>query len=217
MDLLTSIFTLLKKSTKLSLFSFLVIISLQAQPDKAATPEPMTEDQKLLDDLRKSFFGDRSLLEKYFQKDFLDKMDNMFKDSIQDFQGGMGTIKDFHQGLTGGFNGQWVEEKEGMVLVLEDLDPEKGAFDIKVVKGIVTLKGKIERDLGSYGKSMVNFSNSFPVPQGCDGDRMTVQKREKGVGILFPWKEGKAPLKINPKVINPNKIPVQKDKDDVTI
>lgn len=151
------------------------------------------------------------MLEKYFQKDFIDKVDKMFKDSIKDFDG---DIQTYPSGFTGFQAGVWKKEKKGMVLFIEGLDPQKGKFDVTMAKGTVSIKGSVERSLGAYGKTMMNFSNSFPVPKGCNGEKMTLEPRENGLAVVFPWidpKEGE-----NIKVI-PQKIPVQKDDNDITI
>jgi len=43
----------------------------------------MDADQKLLDDLRKKFLKENELLEQYFQRGFINKIDKLFQNSIK--------------------------------------------------------------------------------------------------------------------------------------
>lgn len=220
------------KTRLLLLFFFLYFLfpqfaGAEDQVENKNEEESLTPDQKLLDDLRKSLFTERDLLEKYFQKGFLNKVDKMFKDSIKDihssdpnpqltdsfndFRDSLKAMQDIGHGLSHGLEAKWKESKEGMILTLDGIDAKDGKLDIKVSKGLVSIKAKINKVMGSFGKTTMNYQQTFPVPKGTDANRMQLlehrDSKGKGIKVLFPWKKGK----------KPGLTPVSKDKDDVTI
>ena len=178
--------------------------------------DDLTQDQRLLDDLKKGFFRQNEIFQKIFKDGFLDRMDKVMEDSLSDIQ------IDFNQ-INSGFGGyhseKWLEEKEGKVLVLEGLDLDNGKFDLKLVEDMVTISGVVEKKIGTYGTSSSQFSKSFPVPTDCDGGRMRVEKRDNAVAIVFPWKKGlhKKQKDNRPQNSLPKKTPLLKDKSDLTI
>lgn len=191
----------------------------------------LSEDQKLLRDLRNQLLGDRKELEKYFQKGFLEKMDKMFDDSLRrfgddDFDDMFKAFKDgFHSGLGAGLNNQWLKEEEGMVLLIDGAMASGGSFDLKVKEGQVTIKGTLEKELGQMGKRVMSYNRSFPVPVGTDANKVRVENSEQGLKVVFPWKAGLEPSKkgdavkktnFGPKP-KPSKLPVEKDSDDLVI
>lgn len=202
----------------ISLVLLLVNSSLFAQkPIPNQDPQKLTEDQKLLKDLRDNLMGDRKMLEKYFQKDFLNRIDGLFQDSIkafgdEDFDAIRKSFEDSFQGLGTGLNNKWVKEKEGLVLLIDGAVAQEGSFDLKVKNGQVSIKGNLEKDLGTMGKRVMSFNRSFPVPVGTDGDKVRVENAKEGLRVVFPWKKGTTFEDNTPK-----KVPLKKDNGDLTI
>lgn len=201
----------------------------KSEPQK----KELTEDQKLLRDLRNQLLGDRKALEQYFQKGFLDRMDKMFEDSMRNFGGDdfdemfKAFQNGFHQGLGAGLNNRWLKEKEGMVLLIDGAVAQGGTFDLKVKEGQVSIVGSLEKDLGNMGKRVMSFNRSFPVPVGTDPNKVRIENGDDGLRVVFPWKDGKKvesgqtlpdpkKLKKSPKK-RPEKVPLKKDDDDLVI
>jgi HSP20 family molecular chaperone IbpA len=209
----------------------------QASPNPQSPQDGLSDDQKLLRDLRKNLLGDRRLLEKYFQKDFLDRVDKMFEDSMRDFGGDdfdqvFRSFQDSFQSMGSGLNTRWKETKEGKVLVVDGAVAKGGNFDLKVKEGIVSLSGTLEKDLGTMGKRVMSFSNSFPVPQGTDPDKIRIENGDEGLLVIFPWTEKRdsavkespqnTPSQASPRKSvkpkrRPNVRPLEKDADEPII
>ncbi len=192
-------------------------------------------------DLRKNLLGDRQLLEKYFQKGFLDRVDKMFEDSMRDFGGEdfdqiFRSFQDSFQSMGAGLNTRWKETEEAKILIVDGAVAQGGNFDLKVKEGMVSISGTLEKDLGQMGKRMMSFSNTFPVPAGTDPNKIRIENGEEGLLVIFPWAKGKAGkgagvLKDNSKGASqapmppmvprrpkgPSKRPLQKDDDDPII
>lgn len=169
-------------------------------------------DQKLIDDIRNRFFRDNELLQKYFQDGFLERMDKMmdgnqlmgdevFKEMQKAFES-----DPFFDGQS--FAGKWVKGKEGMTYLIDGEISEGGKFDVKIKEGQVTIEADVIRKIGSYGTHKSVIKRSFPVPEGCDGEKMKIEPKEGKLAILFPWK--------NQKKETPKK-PLLKSPGDITI
>jgi HSP20 family molecular chaperone IbpA len=197
----------------------------QAQDSKGKGPnQDLTDDQKLFRDLRSNLLGDRKMLEKYFQKDFLNKIDKMFQDSMNqmgsdDFDQIFKTFQDSFNGsfdsLGSGLNSNWKQTKEGMVLIVEGAVTQGGNFDLKVKEGQVSISGALEKDLGQMGKRVMRFSRSFPVPKGTDPNKVRIENQDGALQIIFPWQKGSA-NKV-PAPTRPKNTPLKKEKDDLVI
>lgn len=194
--------------------------------------DKLTDDQKLFKDLRENLLGDRRMLEKYFQKDFLDKVDKMFQDSMNqmgsdDFDQIFKSFQDNFNGsfdsLGSGLNSNWKQTKEGMVLIIEGAVAQGGNFDLKVKEGQVSVSGTLQKDLGQMGKRMMSFTRSFPVPKGTDPNKVRVENKDGALQVIFPWKGGSGDSTSVPKKKKrvdrkrPKRVPLKKDKDDLVI
>ena len=196
-------------------------------PSPTASPSPstststktdsLTEEQKLLRDLKKNFSGERKLLEKYFQKKFLDRIGGLFEDSLntfgdEDFDSLRKSFEEGFQGFGAGLNNRWIKDKEGMILLIDGAVAQGGNFDLNVKNGQVSIKGSLQKDLGQMGKRVMSFNNTFPVPVGTDPDKVRVENAKDGLRVIFPWKNGAIQKKKNSK-----KTPIKKGPNDITI
>lgn len=191
--------------------------------------QALTDDQKLFKDLRNNLLGDRKMLEKYFQKDFLNKIDKMFQDSMNqmgsdDFDQIFKNFQDSFNGsfdsLGSGLNSNWKETKEGMVLIIEGAVAQGGNFDLKVKEGQVSITGTLEKDLGQMGKRMMSFSRSFPVPKGTDPNKVRIENQDGALQVIFPWQNSSSQGSDSKKLPNakkPKREPLKKEKDDLVI
>lgn len=152
------------------------------------SPVLFAQDPK---DLRSRFFRDNEALKGFFKDDFLKRMDSMLDQSMND-EAFKEIQKAFEKDpfFTDSFplqEGKWIEEKEGMVYLLEGKPVEGGKFDIKVKDGQVTVEADIERKFGQYGKTRSVFKQSFPVPMNCDGEKMRIEERDGKMALIFPF------------------------------
>lgn len=177
----------------------------------------LSPDDKLLQDLRQNLGRDRELLEKYFQKDFLNRMDGFFKSDFgaidQDFDDIRKAFEQSFGGMGNGLNGEWKDTKVGKELTIDGAVVEGGNFDLKVKEGQVEIKGTLKKDLGKMGKRLMSFHQSFPVPEGTDANKVKLDSRKAGLVIIFPWLKKDSTLKEKKK----GGKPIDKDEDDITI
>jgi len=177
----------------------------------------LSPDDKLLQDLRQNLGRDRELLEKYFQKDFLNRIDGFFKSDFgavdQDFDDIRKAFEQSFGGMGNGLNGEWKDTKVGKELTIDGAVVEGGNFDLKVKEGQVEIKGTLKKDLGKMGTRLMSFHQSFPVPKGTDANRVKLDSRKEGLVIIFPWLKKDGGNNINKKPGSP----IGKDDDDITI
>ncbi len=111
------------------------------------------------------------------------------------------------------FQSEWTESKTGRTLVITPKDPNQ-KMNIDVNASMVTIKGESTQNQNgsSYSSS---FSNSFSVPDDCDGSRVKMDQKEGKLLIQFPFKSAKA-VALPPKQDNQRK-PIPKSEGDVEI
>jgi len=97
--------------------------------------------------------------------------------------------------------------------VITPKDP-KQQLDIDVKGSLITIKGTTENK-NSNGSFVSSFSNSFSVPQDCDGAKVGMEQKDGKILVFFPYFEAK---KIN-KVPHPKeqRIPLPPTQDGVEI
>lgn len=124
---------------------------------------------------------------------------DMFKDLEQEFED---TMSDSFSGLnqlgdTGSsFKSEWQESKTGRTLVITPKDPNQ-KINIDVNATAITIKGETQEKTATSSFSSA-FTNSFPVPDDCDGTKVKMDSKDGKLLVELPYKSFKA-VPVPPK------------------
>lgn len=229
------------KGLKAAIFSFLLILNSLAGEES----EPKKGEQKPVEQRKggnPSIIppSSRGALEKYFQKDFLDRVDSLFQNSMADLEDEDDIFKHFEERMKelekGGFalpptfnhrfrgmensttGDEWKETKEGMVYLMEGNLEDGLEFDVNVKDSQVTISGEVAQSLEGGGNFLRRFKKSFPVPQGTDHKKIKIDQGKEGIEILFPWSQERPKKKDSSAIKAPPKNrPVPPSQDDLKI
>lgn len=143
----------------------------------------------------------RMELRQEMHRRILDKLVNgvgpdqdLFKDLEQDFEDSMSdSFSDFDQ-ISGtsasNFTSEWLKTKSGRTLVLTPKDPEQ-KINIDVNATQITVKGEVFHKTANSTYSST-FSNSFPVPDDCDGTKVKMNSKDGKLLVELPYKTHQA-------------------------
>jgi HSP20 family molecular chaperone IbpA len=104
------------------------------------------------------------------------------------------TMSESHSGFdsivpAANFSMEWLRSNGGRTLVVTPKNPQQ-QLDIDVKTHMITIKGKVENK--SAGNSFVSsFSNTFSVPEDCDGDRVKIDQRDGKILVELPFRSVK--------------------------
>ena len=148
--------------------------------------------------------------------DLFKDLEQMFEESMSDSFLGFDQIKIQSEN----FKSEWEESGSGRTLIITPKDKDQ-KLNIDVSDSVITIKGETLQKTATSTFSS-SFTNSFPVPDDCDGAKVKMDQKDGKILIQFPFKTGgtlRTPAP-SPKVITPKKEerrPLPPSADDVTI
>lgn len=124
---------------------------------------------------------------------------NLFKDLEQEFED---TMSDSFSGLEPSYKSEWLEDKNGRTLVITPKDPNQ-KINIDVNASVITINGESQEKTATT--SMVSaFSNTFPVPDDCDGTKVKMNSKDGKLLVELPYKK----LKPNQRTPIPGEVEI---------
>lgn len=145
-------------------------------------------------------------------QDLFKDLEQMFEDSMSDAFSGFGDL----QIESDNFKTEWTESKTGRTLEITPKEKDQ-KLNIDVNETVITIKGESLHKTATSTFSS-NFSNSFPVPDDCDGTKVKMDQQDGKILVQFPFKSGKSVTpsqKIAPK--EEERKPLPPSAGDVTI
>lgn len=114
-------------------------------------------------------------------QDLFKDMEQMFEESMSDSLINIDTFRS----NSSAFASEWVSDEKGRTLVITPKDA-KQQLDIDVKGQLITIKGKSERS-SQQGSFISSFSNSFSVPEDCDGTQVKMDQKDGKILVHFPF------------------------------
>ena len=115
-------------------------------------------------------------------------MEDMFEDALSDSM----TIK-----ASANFSSEWTESKTGRILIITPKTKDQ-QLNIDVNNEMITIKGKTE-EKNDYTSVSSSFSNSFSVPNDCDGSKVKMDQKDGKILIELPFKGAAKVISLPPK------------------
>lgn len=136
-------------------------------------------------------------------EDLFKDMEQMFNDSMAE---AFTQLQQLDQ-LTSqeNFKLEWLEDSTGRTMAITPQSPEQ-KLDINVQKGVIIIKGQREQK-SAQGSSFTNFTNSFPVPDDCDGSKVKMEQQGEKILIKLPYRT----------TVKDERRPIPASEEDVTI
>lgn len=119
-------------------------------------------------------------------QDLFKDIEQMFEDSMSDAFSGL----DQFQIDSDNFKSEWMESKTGRTLVIIPKEKDQ-KLNIDVSDAAITIKGETQHKTATSTYSST-FSNSFPVPDDCDGTKVKMDQKDGKILVQFPFKTGKS-------------------------
>ncbi|MGE3611083.1 MAG: Hsp20 family protein [Bacteriovoracaceae bacterium] len=184
---------------------FILFLSAATVVGQKMSPESDFDRIKRRMELREEMH--RRMLNKLFNGVGPDQ--DMFKDmeEILEEEAGLPSIS-----MTSTYETEWQEGPQGKILVVKPKNKDQ-QLDINVSGELVTISGKNEVK-SSSGTSVSSFSNSFSIPEDCDGSRVKIDQKDGKILVSFPYRKVKTISK--PKMENERQ-PLPKPEDAVEI
>lgn len=116
---------------------------------------------------------------------------DLFKDMDQAFEEAMSDSfsTDFSSTMTANFKSEWKETKDGRVLILTPQSKDQ-KLNIDVNAAAITIKGESVQKTATTAISS-SFTNSFPVPDDCDGTKVKMNQKDGNLLVELPFKKVK--------------------------
>ena len=113
---------------------------------------------------------------------------DLFKDMEQAFEESMSDsfTTDFTATMSN-FKSVWKESKEGRVLVITPQSKDQ-KLNIDVNQTVITIKGESVQKTATTSISS-QFTNSFPVPDDCDGTKVKMNQKDGSLLVELPFKD----------------------------
>lgn len=202
----------------------MILISLQIECLFAQSGQKGNDD--FFKALREQMQAEREQMEKYFQGDFVDRVDQMIEQMQKDFfnqydqmlkddQWG-DLFKQMELGL-GEVPSRWESTKDGQKLIVEVTPMKDAPLEINILDHLVTLKGtveKTEKQDSAKGKVLsrriFTFHQNIAVPPHLDPQSAIIEQSKDSITISFKEKKGK----LKNKKIAPAKLKDIPQKDD---
>jgi HSP20 family molecular chaperone IbpA len=125
--------------------------------------------------------------------------EDLFKDLEQEFEDNMpdsfSGISQFPE-IQSNFKSEWLESKTGRTLVITPQDPNQ-KINIDVNASAITIKGESQKKTATTSFTS-EFTNSFPVPDDCDGTKVKMDAKDGKLLVELPYKSFKA-VPVPPK------------------
>ena len=140
-------------------------------------------------------------------QDMFKDLEQMFEDTMTDSFSGFDQLG----GARSNFHSEWQESKTGRTLVITPQSPEQ-KLNIDVNATVISIKGESRQQNGGTTISS-SFTNSFPVPDDCDGSRVKMDQIDGKLLVQFPYKKMKSipapPTKEERRPIPPSESDIQ--------
>jgi HSP20 family molecular chaperone IbpA len=139
---------------------------------------------------------------------------DMFKDIEQMFEESMAESFSGLSVRSSAFQSEWTENSSGRTLIITPQSPEQ-KLNIDVNSSMITIKGEsVQKNNGSTVSS--SFSNSFSVPEDCDGSRVQMDQKDGKILVYLPYRSSKTQMP-EIKLKKPERKPLPPSSDDVQI
>lgn len=140
-------------------------------------------------------------------QDMFKDLEQMFEDSMADSFSGLSS-------RSSAFQSEWSENQTGRTLIITPQSPEQ-KLNIDVNSSMITIKGEsVQKNNGSTIST--SFSNSFPVPDDCDGSRVKMDQKEGKILVHLPFRNSKDKIP-EIKFKKQERTPVPPSSEDVQI
>ena len=119
-------------------------------------------------------------------QDLFKDLDEALEESMNDSFSGQGQMgHSFTQ-----FKSEWSESKNGRVLTLTPQSQDQ-KLNIDVNASVITIKGESQQKSSTSSISS-SFTNTFPVPDDCDGTKVKMDQKDGKILIELPYKAVKS-------------------------
>lgn len=161
------------------------------QPDQMKRRMELREEmhRRIVDKLMNGVGSDQNLFQD-LEQEFEDLRPNSFSDMKP----------------SANFSSEWLEAKSGRTLVITPKDPEQ-KMNIDVNETQITIKGEVQHKTANSTYSS-SFTNSFPVPNDCDGSKVKMNSKDGKLLVELPYKADKLVQPSKPKPINKTLTPI---------
>lgn len=163
---------------------------------RAELRERARERMALREEMHKRI-RDKILLGIGDDQDIFKGMEEQFAESMAESLSGL----DDFSSMTSNFQSEWLESKTGRTLVITPKDPNQ-KINIDVNASAITIKGETQTKTGNSTYSS-NFTNSFPVPEDCDGTKVKMDSKDGKLLVELPFRQIKAIAKPKPEERKP--------------
>jgi hypothetical protein len=139
-------------------------------------------------------------------QDMFKDLEQMMEEALSD---SMSQIDQIGGGLSP-FKMEWSESQSGRTLVVTPQSPEQ-KINIDVNATMITIKSESQAK-SQHSVSSSAMSNSFPVPDDCDGTKVKMDHKDSKFLLVFPFKTVKSiqrPVKEERKPLPPSDQDVQ--------
>ena len=176
----------------LGVIFILGVWTLSALSQQSATPVPFDRMKRRME-LREEMH--RRIIDKLVNGVGSDQ--DLFKDLKKNFEDSMPDSSS-RPPPSSNFSSEWAESKNGRTLIITPKNPEQ-KINVDVNATQITIKGEElhQTPNSTYSSS---FSNSFSIPNDCDGTRVKMDSKEGKLLVELPYKSNKAIQPKSPKV-----------------
>jgi HSP20 family molecular chaperone IbpA len=156
----------------------------QFQNSPTLTPPPAFDRQKRRLELREEMH--RRMRDKLLHgvgpdQDMFKDMEKMMDEAMTEANSGFDVMAPADHYAT-----EWVRSNSGQTLVITPKNP-KQQLDIDVKANMITIKGNFENKSG--GSTYIsNFSNSFGIPEECDGNQVKINQKDGKILVELPYR-----------------------------
>lgn len=201
----------------LSALSQITVQTLPKQTQEQSR-EPFNREKRRAE-LREQKLAERMKLREEMHRRIQDMLlngngnpDNLFADMEAEFERTMkesfadvDAMSDFAQMQAGSsnFKSEWKESKTGRILEVTPQDKDQ-KLNIDVSASAITIKGETKTQTSTTSYSSA-FSNSFPVPDDCDGTKVKLNSVDGKILVELPFKSSKTVSSAPVRKISPPK------------
>ena len=160
----------------------------QKQPTASAQDEQIRRHLQMREEMHKRI-RDKLINGFGSNDDLFEGMDQMMNEAFSDSFMTMDSLS----GDGPAMKLDWQETKTGRTLLITPEDPAQ-KIDLDVKENSITIKGEVKNE-SPNGTSLSQFSNSFPVPNDCDGSKVKISNKAGKIVMDFPFKITSVPSK----------------------
>jgi HSP20 family molecular chaperone IbpA len=115
-------------------------------------------------------------------QDLFKDLEQEFEDAMSDSFMDLGKLSE----QVSSFSSEWLETTTGRTLVITPKDKDQ-KINIDVNATTITIKGELLEKTATSTMSSA-FSNSFPVPEDCDGTKVKMDSKDGKLLVVLPYK-----------------------------